>query len=222
MTDPAVASLAAWRQAEWRWAGRLAMAEAVAHNLGDLQAVQCGAAGRILAFEPSEPVVTLGRRAQTASGQADLAPTLALAAARGWPVVAVDRGGLATLHLPGQVVLLVAVPVLAVQLRQLVSDLLSAAAATAAECGAEPELRTDSDAGLWAGSAKLASIGLGHRGGIASHGLALNAAIDTGLGGSLTLCGHANAQLASLYPAGPDRAARVAQVAQTLQAHWQS
>ncbi len=202
--------------AEWRWAGQLAMAAAVSQNLDDLRAVQAGAAPRVLAFEPDQPTLTLGRRAHGASARAQIGATLELAAARGWPVLDVDRGGLATLHLPGQVVLLLALPVAATQLRQLVRDLLQAAADTAASSGTSAELRADTDAGLWLGPAKLASIGLCHRGGVASHGMALNAAIDTGYGGGLTLCGHSNAQLASLYPHRGGDPDRVAQVAQAL------
>lgn len=221
MTGPIAPSSAAWGQAEWRWAGQLDMADAVTQNLSDLKAVHSGAAPRILAFEPAAPVLTLGRRAQTAVGRAELAPTVALATARGWPVLNVDRGGLATLHLPGQLVLLLAVPVAAVQIRQMVRDLLQAASATAAACGSRAELRADSDAGLWLGDAKLASIGLAHRDGVATHGLALNAAIDTAWAGPFTLCGHANAQLASLYPASPGAAAVVAEVGQILRVQLQ-
>lgn len=209
----------AWDQVAWRWAGQCSVAEAIAENLKDVKAVQGGAAPRVFAFEPAAPAVTLGRRAQTAEGRAALTSTLARSLAHGWPNLDVDRGGLATLHLPGQIVVLVALPVAAIQLRSLVRHMLQAAAATATARGCPTELRSDSDAGLWLGAGKLASIGLSHRAGVATHGLALNVAIDCGYGGLFTLCGHTNAQLASLYPQGSHSPVLLSDVAQTLRAY---
>ena len=184
--------------ADWQWLGRIPFAEAVLRNAEAAAAVRAGARGRILAFEPAAPVFTLGRRAATEQGRAALAPTLAACTARGVACLAVDRGGLGTLHLPGQAVLFLALPCQREQLRDLVRELLQAAAAVAAVWGVAARVDDAVDVGLWSDAGKLASIGLAHSAGVVSHGLALNVAIDAGQGAGLTLCGRGDACLASL------------------------
>lgn len=195
--------MVAWSEVHWRWQGRMAMDQAIAQNLLDISAVQAGSPSRALAFEPLAPAVTLGKRARTPAGREELAPTLALAALRGWPALDVERGGLATLHLPGQLVVLLAVRMAATSLRPFVAELLEAAAATARDRGCACQIDVDRDVGVWTQGAKLASIGLSHQHGVAGHGLALNAAIDTRLSSGLTLCGHRDARTASVC--APDR-----------------
>lgn len=206
----------AWAEVAWHWRGRLAVDQAIAINLCDIEQVQAGAAPRALVFEPHAPALTLGKRARTPQGQLELTPTLALAQQRGWPVLEVERGGLATLHLPGQVVVLLALPVPSTALRRLVAELLTAAAATAQECGRECQVDLDRDVGVWSDGAKLASIGLSHQHGVAGHGLALNAAIDTRLSAGLTLCGHRDARTAHIAAADAAPADQVARVAALL------
>lgn len=184
--------------AAWQWLGCIPFEQAVLRNAEAVAAVRAGAPACILAFEPQSPVFTLGRRAATPQGQAALAPTLAACAARGVPALPADRGGLGTLHLPGQTVLFLALPCKREQLRDLVRDLLSAAAAVALELGVAASVDDGEHVGLWCGAGKLASVGLAHGAGVVSHGLALNVAIDPLQGAGLVLCGRGDAGLASL------------------------
>lgn len=208
--------MVAWSQVQWRWLGQMAMAEAVAANLADQAEVQAGAPSRALVFEPEAPVLTLGRRARTPDGRQALADSLALAALRGWPVLDVERGGLATLHLPGQVVVLLALRLPATALRPLVAELLGAAADTARALGCACEIDAEGDVGVWCGGAKLASIGLSHQRGVVGHGLSLNAAIDTRLSAGLTLCGHRDARTARIAAPLPERPQQLCEIAGRL------
>lgn len=213
-------------EASWRWLGRVPFSVGLQANLDDLQALRPSLGlpgthprGRLVLFEPAAPVFTLGRRAATATGRLQAAGTLRLCAARGIEVVPVDRGGLGTLHLPGQVVVLLAVPCDRTGLRDLVCRLLQAARRTALAWGVDATCDTADNVGLWVASGtgpagKLASIGLHEAGGLTGHGLALNAAVDVDLTAGLSLCGSVSTRYASLGPAAtiqvPAVAARLA------------
>ncbi len=189
-----------------RFGGRLSFATAVEQNLADAEAVAAGAPPRLLLFEPAAPVLTLGRRAQ--AGGADVVQSVAVCRSHGVEVAAADRGGLATLHLPGQLVVFLAVPLPTLGIRLLVHHLLSSAAVLAGRRGLQPHLRDDHDAGLWLGDAKLASVGLRVQRGVVLHGLALNVGLAPEVIAGvaypgLTLCGHANARLADLGEVAP-------------------
>lgn len=194
-TSPLATELAAL---EAIWGGRMTFDAAVTHNIGAAAALARGVSPQILAFEPDAAVLTLGRRAQLPDGGAGLAGTLAQCADRGIGVVHADRGGLATLHMPGQLVLFVALPLPRPGIRTVVRALLGAAQEVARSRGVAAVLRDDHDAGLWVGPAKLASIGLKVAGGAVLHGLSLNVAIDRNLARGLTLCGHSAALYADL------------------------
>ncbi|MBI5609146.1 MAG: hypothetical protein HY902_09715 [Deltaproteobacteria bacterium] len=193
--------------------GRLDFARAVERNLADAAAVASGGRPQLLFFEPAAPLLTLGRRAQ--AGGSDVAESVAVCRARGVEVAAADRGGLATLHLPGQLVVFLAVPLPTLGIRFLVRHLLDSAAAVARRRGCDPQVRDDHDAGLWLADAKLASVGLRVQRGVVLHGMALNVALapEVVAGAAfpgLTLCGHANARLADLGARAPAAVADVA------------
>ena len=196
----------------WRWLGRVELADAVAVNAAAcarLRADPTAVRGEIACFEPAAAVFTMGRRAQTPAGRAGLAASLAACAAKGIEVVAVERGGLGTLHLPGQLIVFVAVPCQRTRLRLLVCELLGAARALATAAGLATTLDAEGDVGLWAAghgpgrsAGKLASIGLYESRGIVSHGLSLNVAVDGGLGSGLALCGSSATRFNSLHAPG--------------------
>lgn len=187
------------------WAGTLPLERALTANAEAVERVQSSKVAELLAFEPTAPVYTLGKRAQTPAGRLTLASTIALCRARGIEVRDVDRGGLGTLHAPGQLVVFVAWPCERAGLRSLVARLLAAAAAVCAEQGVAAEIDLGERVGVWhtAGGrgqsvGKLASLGLAHGHGVARHGLALNVAVDASLDAGLALCGHACTRLANL------------------------
>jgi lipoate-protein ligase B len=98
----------------------------------------------------------------------------------------------------------------------LVAELLDAAAATARDRGCICQIDCSDDVGVWSQGAKLASIGLSHQHGVAGHGLALNAAIDTRLSSGLTLCGHRDARTASVCPPDCERPPQLSEFAAQL------
>ncbi len=186
----------------WTWAGRLPMVEAIAANLAAAEDCRIHGHAQIVMFEPEAPVFTLGRRALTPAGRAELAPTIALCAQRDIPVIAADRGGLGTLHLPGQLVCFVARPCRRSRLPALVDRLLRAALEVALELGLNAELRSGEHMGIWLPQGKLASIGLRLDRGVICHGMSVNVAVDRDLAHGLSLCGHVHTRLANLVCAG--------------------
>lgn len=188
----------ALQQATVRWLGVLPFDRALDLNEQAALRVQAGAPGELLAFEPDGPVYTLGLRARTPAGRRDLATTLQICQAQGIPVRQVDRGGLGTLHLPGQLVLFLALPCDRAGLRPLVARLLHAAAHVARRLGVPARVDLCDDVGVWTDAGKLASLGLYESGGVVRHGLSLQVAIDRGPAQGLVLCGRASTRLASL------------------------
>lgn len=197
------------------WAGRLAFTDAHALNLEHAAAAAQDGEPRLLLFEPVAAVLTLGRRVWQ---RGDLADTIAAAEAAGIPTVRADRGGQATLHLPGQLVVFVAVACDRTAIAGLVDELLDAARTIATAHGVQVTAGTGVDTGLWVGGAKLASVGLRHADGVARHGLAMNVAIDAELTPHLTLCGHRGAGYVDL--AQPAQRPAVADVAKALCGAW--
>ncbi len=118
-----------------------------------------------------DPVITLGHRAVAA----DLLVSASQLTSLGIETVAVRRGGQATYHGPGQ---LVVYPV--VRLRGGVVGhvewLTSAATAVAARLGVTAEYRRE-PVGVWVADRKLGAVGVHVEHQVAIHGLSLNVAI---------------------------------------------
>ncbi len=204
------------REVPLHWWGTLPFAEAVRRNAAAIERTAAGGPGELGAFEPAGPLFTLGRRAQSPEGRRQLEATLAACDLRGLPVLEVDRGGLGTLHLPGQLVVFVAIACPRVRVRPLVDELLQAARLLALDHGVAARVDADDDVGLWAPHGKLASLGLRWQRGVAGHGLAINVAIDPAEGDGLTLCGQPTTRLASLGRAQPPGSRAVAEAAAEL------
>lgn len=166
--------------------------------------VRAGGPSQVLVFEPAALVLSAGRRSQRA---ALLEPLRREAASRGVALVLDDRGGEVTFHGPGQIVALLAVAMPKEQIGVLVDALLDGLDAVARSEGLRPERRGGGDLGLWVGDAKLASVGLRHRNGVALHGVSINAAVPPRLVAGLTLCGRPTELVASLHPTGATAAA---------------
>jgi lipoate-protein ligase B len=139
------------------------------------------------------PVITLGRHADRAHV---LVPADRLRAA-GVDVAETDRGGDATLHAPGQVVLYPILPVARRRLgpRRLVGLLEGAMIETCAAWGVRAG-RLPPHPGVWApagtsGAAprKLGAVGLRVASGVSTHGIALNVANDVSLFDLIVPCG---------------------------------
>jgi lipoyl(octanoyl) transferase len=157
-----------------------------------------------------EPVVTLGLRA----GAADLLLSADDLARRGIALRRAPRGGLATYHGPGQLVLYPIVDLRGLGVRRFVALLEEAAVAVAAAAGVRA-MRRPGHPGAWVGEAKVASIGIRVVHGVSSHGLAVNLAGDCTPFTWIRPCGMTAGSVASLEAVGGRRldvaaAARVA------------
>ncbi len=170
-------------ESAWRW-----QREAAA-------ALRAGRDGEILALLQHQPVYTLGRGARTEHVLAD--PSWF--AERGAKVIEIDRGGDVTFHGPGQ---LIGYPILDLRRRNLgpvdyVRALETTLIATLAAFGVEAE-RAPGRPGVWAGSAKVAAIGVRVQGGITTHGFALNVDADLSWFDAIVPCGLAGVTVTSM------------------------
>jgi lipoyl(octanoyl) transferase len=175
-----------------RWLGRVNFADAlslqeqiVATKRGD-----CSATDEILLLE-HEPVYTIGRTPDQSSLRgADHLPH---------PLFAINRGGQATYHGPGQ---LIGYPIIDLRkcgqdlhrylrwLEHLLIDLLAAHNI--------PATRREGLTGVWITDRKIASIGVGVRHWITMHGFALNVGGDLSAFAQIIPCGLNNVAMTSM------------------------
>jgi lipoate-protein ligase B len=151
--------------------------------------------GDFLLLLEHPPVLTLGRR----GGRENLTVSDAFLKEQKIPVVQIERGGNITYHGPGQ---LVAYPIVALAKRQLsvtdfVDRLESVMIGIAADFGVLAA-RDSRNRGVWVGNAKLGSIGISIRRGVAFHGLALNVGTDLTPFSWINPCGLAGVCVTSL------------------------
>jgi lipoate-protein ligase B len=155
-------------------------------------AVVAGGNERIFVGSHREEVVTLGRN----TPDSQIVARTALDA-RGVLVRRTDRGGGATAHGPGQLVLY---PVIHLErsglnVRSLTCALLTAARDLAAEEGVFAVVE---ERGLFLGQKKLASVGFRVQRGVVTHGLALNVTNDLGLFDFIAPCGVRSQPMAAV------------------------
>lgn len=154
-----------------------------------------------LLFVEHEPVITLGYRATVA----DVLVPQPVLDRLGIETVTVRRGGQATYHGPGQ---LVVYPVVRLRggVARHVDWLTSAAVALAASYGVSAEYRSD-PVGVWVGLRKLGAVGVHVEHQVAIHGLSLNvqpAATEVFRQRLFVPCGQHSAQVTSLIEEGAD------------------
>jgi lipoyl(octanoyl) transferase len=129
---------------------------------------QAGDLPDVLLVLEHPPVYTRGKRTEPG----DLPMGDGWYRERGIDVQDTDRGGRVTYHGPGQ---LVAYPIMAVdRVADFVHTMESAIVAALADEGIAAEARPAPETGVWAGDAKIASIGVRLSGGVTTHGLAVN------------------------------------------------
>lgn len=142
------------------------------------------------------PVITIGRHADARGVFVDPADPR--------PVIRTERGGAATAHGPGQLIVYPIWPVRAwrIGVRDHACALLSAAADTLRAFGIETH-RDDARPGLYtADGAKIASIGFRVQDGVSIHGLSLNVRGATTLFGGLHACGERAPRIAEMADFG--------------------
>jgi len=124
--------------------------------------VRHGDNGVLLGFE-SEPVITLGIRANSED----------LIKPEGFALFNLDRGGQATIHNPGQLVIFPIVSVKMIGARRWIECLRDVTAQTLK--GFDKPLQWNPQCpGLYSSTGKVVSIGIRVRRGISTHGLAIN------------------------------------------------
>lgn len=181
-----------------RWLGRISYADALAmqERIVAVKADDLDAPDELLLLE-HEPIFTIGRT----QDQSSLRDASALPA----PVIAINRGGQATWHGPGQ---LVGYPLL--DLRRRGSDLhrylreLEEFIIGICACFGVAARRREGLTGVWAEDRKIASLGVGVRRWISMHGFALNICGPLEGFAHITPCGIAGVAMTSLEREGAD------------------
>jgi lipoate-protein ligase B len=149
-----------------------------------------GGNGTVFVGSHREEVVTLGRRAP----ESQLVMRAALEQ-RGVLVRRIERGGGATAHGPGQ---LVVYPVVRIDsVADFTRALLDGAVDFAAEHGVDAHAKME-PAGVYVDDAKLASIGMRVEHGVVTHGLAINCTNDLSLFQLIAPCGICNQPMAAV------------------------
>jgi len=139
------------------------------------------------------PVVTIGR----SGSLEDLCFTKEALSHMGVSLHDVDRGGRATFHGPGQLVVYPIVKVSGKDLHAFLNRLLDSIADVLHSYSLAPEWKNRTP-GIWVNGAKIASIGLAVRKWVTYHGVALNVCTDTGWFDLIVPCGQPEAKITSL------------------------
>jgi lipoate-protein ligase B len=153
---------------------------------------QAGELPDLLLVLEHPPVYTKGKRTEPG----DLPMGEDWYRAQGIEVRETDRGGRVTYHGPGQ---LVAYPIMAVErVADFVHTMERAIVTALADEGVEAEPRDTPFTGVWAGDAKIASIGVRVTGGVSTHGLAVNVDNDLQPFAWIVPCGIDHVRVTSL------------------------
>lgn len=139
------------------------------------------------------PVITLGR----GGGKSDLIVGEEVLREKAVAVHAVDRGGKATFHGPGQ---LVAYPILKLRDRDLhayMERMLAVVDRLLRFYGLTPQLSVRGP-GVWVEGCKIASIGMAVRKWVTYHGIALNVNLDLSWFNMINPCGYAEERMTSM------------------------
>ena len=161
----------------WEWLGRQPYRPVHRRQLGLRRDLLAGVGQPTLLLVEHEPVVTLGRRA----GDEALKVPREQLEAQGVAVEAIERGGLATYHGPGQ---LVGYPIVRLADHQLtvpryVAVLEDTLIAYAGELGL-PASRRKEYPGVWVERSKIGAVGLHLHRDVSIHGFAFNLTLDPG------------------------------------------
>ncbi len=122
-----------------------------------------------LIFVEHPTTVTLGRRAT----QEDLHFTEKIFSERGVTLQKINRGGLATAHEPGQLVVYPIVKLKKNDLRWFANQFLHVVLSFLADYGVQGYLK-DGEPGVWVEGRKICSFGIALKKWVSSHGIALN------------------------------------------------
>lgn len=156
-----------------------------------VEARQAGEGEDVILLLEHNPVFTIGRTPDRSSlGDVSKLPH---------PVVEIQRGGQATYHGPGQ---LIGYPIIDLRpygrdLHRYLRALESLLILLLDDCNVDAE-RRHGLTGVWAGTRKIASIGVGVRRWITMHGFALNVSGDLSPYQQIIPCGIGGVQMTSI------------------------
>ncbi len=145
------------------------------------------ASAEVFGFETG-PVITLGVRA----GEDDLIWSKKQIAARGFEIRKLERGGQATLHNPGQLVIFPIVNIRALGARAWVDLLQDVTRETLRGFGKGVRCRKGRP-GLFSDHGKVVAVGIRVRDGISTHGLAINVSNELADFAAIRPCGETSA-----------------------------
>ena len=137
--------------------------------------------------------VTLGRRATVVDLHLDDAGYVE----RGIEVQYVNRGGLATAHEPGQLVVYPLVALKKKNLHWYADNLLQVVINLLGEYDINGYLK-DGEPGVWVDGCKICSFGVAIKKWVTSHGIALNVNNSLEVFSTIVPCGHADEQITSI------------------------
>lgn len=143
-------------------------------------------------------VMTLGLRAHKADiNSFSLKPWTA-------PVFKISRGGLATIHNPGQLVIypLVDLKLQGLSVKNFVQVLFDATQKTLLELGIESRIDLCDQPGVYTAQGKIAFCGLQIKNGITLHGLSINIHNDISVFGDIESCGVSASKIDSVQKHG--------------------
>lgn len=158
-----------------------------------VQALLAGHGTNTLVLTEHPPAVTLGRRA----GESDLRCDEKEFADRGVTLQRINRGGLATAHEPGQLVVYPVLELPVKDLRHFTAGFLRVVVDLLAQYAVVGELKPGNP-GIWVAGRKICSFGIALKRWVTSHGIALNLNNDLSTFELIVPCGVPNEQVTSL------------------------
>ncbi len=152
----------------------------------------------VLGFE-YYPVITLGKRASLEK-DVDTSSREQLKS-KGFEVAETDRGGQATIHSPGQLVIYPIVPIqkLQIPVRRFIEILENSTIHWLAKFKVSAYSRRDQESGVFTEKGKIAFIGIRVEKGITRHGISINLSNDLNLFSEISACGMKGRALDSLF-----------------------
>lgn len=158
-----------------------------------VQARVDGQGADTLIFVEHPTTVTLGRRAT----QADLHFPEEIFAERGITLQKINRGGLATAHEPGQLVVYPIIKLKKKDLRWFANQFLNVVIRLLADYGVQGNLK-EGEPGVWVEGRKICSFGIALKKWVSSHGIALNINNSLETFAMIVPCGRPSEMVTSL------------------------
>lgn len=154
---------------------------------------QLGLRGDVLVLVEHPPVVTLGRRASNN----DLRMPAADFCSAGVDLQQINRGGLATAHEPGQLVVYPIIQLKRKDLRWFANTFLGVVISALREYGLQGQLK-GGEPGVWVEGRKICSFGIAVKKWISSHGVAINVNNDLSTFSLIVPCGRPQENVTSV------------------------